>query len=183
MSRTAGNPTDIEPVEEWEKTLLMAQLSEHWQNVYELLWQTGIRITEALVTKRTDLQNGGIFITRKKRKDKRRDFLPLTPEFYATLKSLAERQKSVRIFPYTAAAAWAALKLAAKKSGVRETVHPHCFRHGMGYRAMVATGGDLAMVKEILGHMNINSTQRYVNPPRYEVENTIRNLNKKPDSK
>jgi integrase/recombinase XerD len=179
MSRTAGNPTDIQPVEEWEKTLLMAQLPEHWQNVYELLWQTGIRITEALVTKRSDLQNGGIFITRSKRKDKRRDFMPLTPELFNKLQAVATKQKSVRIFPYTAAGAWAALKLAAKKAGVRETIHPHCFRHGMGYRAMEQTGGNLAMVKEILGHMNINSTQRYINPPKYKVENTLRDLNRK----
>ncbi len=179
MSRIAGNPTDIEPVEEWEKLILMPQLPVHWQNVYELLWQTGIRIAEALELKRTDLENGGVWIFRKKRKDKRRDFMPLTPDFYAKLQEFALSQKKVHLFPYTASAAWAALKLAAKKAGVRETIHPHCFRHGMGYRAMKATNNDLAMVKEILGHTSITSTQRYVNPPKFEVENTLRNINKK----
>lgn len=179
MSRAAGNPTDIQPVQEWEKTLLMPHLPEHWQNVFELLWQTGIRIAEALEIRRSDLENGGVYIVRKKRKDKRRDFMPITPELYEKLQETARTQKLAHIFPFTQAGAWAALKLAAKKAGVRESIHPHCFRHGMGYRAMKATGGDLAMVKEILGHMDIRSTQRYINPPLYEVQNTLRNLNKK----
>ena len=178
MSRAAGNLTDIQPVEEWEKILLMAQLPEHWQNVYELLWQTGLRITEALEVKRSDLENGGVWIIRKKRKDKRRDFMPLNQELYSKLQAIAQSQKLAHLFPYTAAGAWAALKLAAKKSGVRDTVHPHCFRHSMGYRAMKATGNNLAMVREILGHVDIKSTQHYINPPKHEIQDTLRNINK-----
>jgi len=178
MSRHAGNPTDIQPVMAWEKALLFEQLPEHWRNIYEMLWQTGIRISEALAVKRSDLENGGVWIVRTKRKDHRRDFMPLTPEYYAKLDAIAQTQKLAHIFPYTAAGAWAALRLAAKKAGIRSTIHPHCFRHGMGYRAMDATGGNLAMVKEMLGHLSIRSTERYINPPLYKVQEAIRDLNK-----
>jgi len=178
MSRPAGLKTDIQPLEFWEFQLVLAYLASHWKPVFQVLWETGIRLGECLALTKRDLENGGISVAREKRIDHPRHWLPLTPELYAQLEYIRDHTKPVRLFPYSEGAAWYALKKAAIKAGIRKTIHPHSFRHAMGYRIKDMTNGDLTMVKEILGHKDIRSAQRYVNPPYHKVIQTIRDLNK-----
>ena len=66
MSRPPGIIVDVEPLELWEYTLIMAKLEPHWQLFYQLLWETGFRVSEALKLKRSDLENTGVWVTRTK---------------------------------------------------------------------------------------------------------------------
>ena len=176
MSRPRGQITDTEPLELWEYTLIMAVLPPHWQLFYQLLWETGIRVSESLKLKRHDLENTGVWFTRTKRKDHPRQYLPLSLGLYTRIRSWLELSPRLVIFPYTASAAWLALKKACVKAGVRQSVHPHSFRHGLGTRARQA-GYDIAVVQRLLGHLSIRSTERYFKATRGEVEDAARKLN------
>jgi len=176
MPRPPGQITDTEPLELWEYALIMARLEPHWQNFYQLLWETGIRVSEALRVKRHDLENTGVWVTRTKRKDHPREHLPLSYEFYSRLRSWLELSHRLVIFPYTASAAWLALKKACVKAGVRQSIHPHSFRHGLGTRARQA-GYDIAVVQRLLGHKDMKSTERYFKATKSEVETAFRKLN------
>ena len=176
MSRPPGIITDVEPLELWEYTLLMAKLPPHWQLFYQLLWETGIRVSEALKLKRHDLENAGVWVTRTKRKDHPREHLPLSPVLYTRILSWLELSARRVIWPYTASAAWLALKKACTEAGVRQSIHPHSFRHGLGTRARQA-GYDIAVVQRLLGHASIRSTERYFKATRTEVRDAARKLN------
>jgi len=176
MSRPPGIIVDVEPLELWEYTLIMAKLPPHWQNFYQLLWETGIRVSEALKLKRSDLENAGVWVIRTKRKDHLREHLPLSPDLYTRILSWLELSPRRVIFPYTASAAWLALRKACIAAGVRQSIHPHSFRHGFGTRARQA-GYDIAVVQRLLGHTSIRSTERYFKATRSEVADAARKLN------
>jgi len=176
MSRPPGIVVDTEPLELWEYTLIMAVLPPHWQLFYQLLWETGIRVSEALQLNRHDLENTGIWVTRTKRKDHPHEHLPLSLGLYTRIRSWLELSPRRAIWPYTASAAWLALKKACAEAGVRKSIHPHSFRHGLGTRARQA-GYDIAIVQRLLGHASIRSTERYFKATRSEVEAAARKLN------
>ena len=49
MPRPPGQQTDVSPLEEYEYQLTMAELREdHWRHYFEILWRTGVRLSEAL---------------------------------------------------------------------------------------------------------------------------------------
>jgi len=60
-------------------------MASHWQLFYDLLWEAGIRTGEALSAMKPDLTDGGIWITREKRRGHLRDFIPLSPTIYDRL--------------------------------------------------------------------------------------------------
>lgn len=190
MSRPSGQQTDNQPLEGWEYMLLMPAFKEdHWRLFYEILWETGARVGEALAILKTDITTDkgseGVWIVSEKRKDHLRVHIPLTPELYQRLKAYIFYLHGIKVFPYTSSAAWLALKVACAASGVRTTIHPHSFRHGFGHRAMNTDLGaktaldHLKAVQEMMRHSSINSTQVYTHLTKDEVKQGFRKMNKK----
>ena len=183
MSRPSGQITDTEPLELWEYEAIIVNLEPHWQLFYSLLWETGIRVSEALRLTRKDFENMGVWIIRSKRKDHPRERLPLSVGLFSRFQSLFLSTKRQVVFPYTASAAWLALKRAAAKAGVRGSIHPHSFRHGFGHRAAHANlgGGNaleqLAIIQRMMGHQSIESTSRYTKATQRDIDAAFRRLN------
>lgn len=183
MSRPSGQITDLEPLERQEYLLILSHLAAHWRLFYELLWETGIREGEALAIERKDLQDGGVWVTRTKRKDHLLEHLPLSRGLYSRLRILSLQHKDTHVFPFTASAAWLALKKACATAGVRKTIHPHLFRHGFGHRAVkanLAPGNAMdqaAVIQKMMGHKDIKSTLRYIKATKAEVKDAFQKLN------
>lgn len=179
MPRPTGKPTDTEPLEEREYQALLPHLADHWRMFYEMLWQTGIRVNEGLSRLKTDLDDGGVWIDREKRTaHPLRDWLPLTPELFQQIYEYCHRAHRERIFPFTSAGAWKALKAACVAAGIRTTIHPHSFRHGLGHRARQA-GIDMQVRQRMMGHSNIQSTQVYSKGTKAEMVEAFKKLNEK----
>jgi site-specific recombinase XerD len=53
------------------------------------------------------------------------------------------------------------IKLLACKAGVRSTIGMHLLRHSFGTR-FVSSGGNVALLQQIMGHENITTTQQYL---------------------
>uniref|UniRef100_A0A6M3LKL5 Putative site-specific tyrosine recombinase n=1 Tax=viral metagenome TaxID=1070528 RepID=A0A6M3LKL5_9ZZZZ len=184
MSRPAGQITDTEPLELWEYELIIAKLETHWQLFYALLWETGARASEALNLTRKDFENMGVWITSAKRKDHLRVHQPLSLDLYNRFQAYFQFNHRQKIFynsatgrVYTESAAWLALKKACAEAGMRPSIHPHSFRHGLGTRARQA-GYDIATVQRLLRHKDMRSTERYFKATKTEVEAAFRELNK-----
>jgi len=163
-------------LEFWEYELIIAKLEPHWQLFYALLWETGIRVSEALKLTRKDFENMGVYVIRSKRKDHLRDHLPLSLGLFSRFRLLFQLTRMQRVFPYTASAAWLALKRACKAAGVRESIHPHSFRHGLGFR-LRREGYDIAVVQRALGQKDMHSTERYFKATLGEIEAALRKVN------
>jgi len=57
--------------------------------------------------------------------------IPLPLDLLAALKAYAALRAGQKLFPYTTAGAWKALKMACKDAGIRRSLHPHLFGHGV----------------------------------------------------
>ncbi len=57
---------------------------------------------------------------------------------------------------------WKILKEYAEEAGIEEEITPHTLRHSFGAH-LVANGADLKAVKEMMGHVDLASTQVYLN--------------------
>ena len=183
MPRKTSQPVDLEPLELWEYSALLPKLPYHWQLVYAILWETGIRIGEALRLTKKDIEAEGIWVNRLKKKGgkSQRDLVPLPPDLLAKLQAYAAMRSGRSVFPYTTAGAWKALKLACEASGVRKTMHPHLFRHGFGCRVAKTDLGvpaleHLALLQRMMGHSSPESTSRYFRPSIRETSVIFRRI-------
>ena len=195
MPRPAGQKTDIEPLGKMEYYLILTHLAAHWRLFYEMLWETGIRIGEGLAVEVMDLTQGSVWVTREKRSAHLREQLPLSPSLYARLivyainQPYAHEHEHVRVWPFTQSAGWLALKKAAAAAGVRRTIHPHSFRHSVGYRIMATDFGDktldakLARGAAMLGHKELKTFLRYANPPKGNVREGFNLMNQEENRK
>lgn len=53
------------------------------------------------------------------------------------------------------------LKAAAREAGITKRIYPHLLRHSFATH-LIEQGTDLKIVKELMGHNNIKTTEMYV---------------------
>lgn len=138
----------------------------------ELLYATGIKVSELLQVKITDI-NLTIGILQLKNQNKER----IVPIYPAALKTINEYIKSVRpafvtgenqeiLFtningqPMSRQGFWKIIKFYAKKAGIKEEITPQTLRHSFAAH-LLENGAKLQDIKEMLGHSDISSTQIY----------------------
>jgi len=145
-----------------------------------LLYGAGLRIAEALSLKRSDIENRESFTIKGKRGKER--LVPVLPIIHTALADYIKScpvqissddylfigKRSKRLNPGVFQRHVRVLRNAL---GLPETVTPHAFRHSFATH-LLAAGGDLRSIQELLGHASLSTTQRYtkVDPGRlFEV--------------
>jgi len=137
-----------------------------------LLWDCGMRKSELieLNVEDVDVQEGIVRVINCKTGEER--FNPITPfaravmSLYMCMLGFQGRLKKGEPLFYSPT--WNRINestLARHLKGFEEIERPvkvfaHKFRHSLGGR-VVAAGGDLSLVKELLGHKNLNTTMIY----------------------
>lgn len=167
---------DILSVEEIER--LLAQPGERTAKglrdkaMLELLYATGIRVTE-LISLRLDDVNWKLdyIICRDRNKER------IIPFGSKARKALERYMKSARaelvgekecdmLFPNCSGESmsrqgfWKLLKQYVKQAGIQMEITPHTLRHSFAAH-LVDNGADLHMVQEMLGHSDISTTMMY----------------------
>jgi site-specific recombinase XerD len=157
---------------------------------FELLYGTGIRATEAARVHVVDVnfKDGDLLVRRVKRGAPR--FVPLPP---ASLPHLERYLKEGR--PYLVKANDQGIFLLSYRRGhaltgndvlhmVSETgrriglkAHPHALRRALATH-LVRRGASIAAVRELLGHVRLQTTQRYVAVDRKELHEAVSVLEK-----
>jgi len=131
----------------------------------DLLYHSGLRISEALALTRGDVQGNQIHVRHGKGDKQRTITLPLTyghweawlevcpatEHIFATGNGSAVSRDYVR----------GLLARLKRKAGLSGRVHAHAFRHGHACAAFKATN-DLAVVSRQLGHESIATTSIYL---------------------
>jgi integrase/recombinase XerC len=134
-----------------------------------LLYGAGLRISEALGLKRGDVPLGAsLSVVGKGRKERSVPLLPAVRdavEHYAALVPFpggrdAPLFLSRRGKPMSAREAQALMQRLRSRLGLSERVTPHALRHSFATH-LLANGGDLRAVQELLGHASLATTQTY----------------------
>lgn len=140
----------------------------------ELLYATGIRVSELIDLNVDDLNlSGGFLHCTGKGKGKER----IIPLYAAAIRALSAYLKDVRPqlleAPYESAlfvnmsgkrmsrqGFWKIIKYYQEKAGIQKDITPHTLRHSFAAH-LLENGADLRSIQEMLGHADISSTQIY----------------------
>ena len=140
----------------------------------ELLYATGIRVTELITLKLTDINlQMGFIICRDAAKER---VVPFGKEarnaliryLNGTREKMMEDPACEYLFancsgqPMSRQGFWKLIKHYAKKAGITADITPHTLRHSFAAH-LVENGADLRSVQEMLGHSDISTTQIYAN--------------------
>jgi integrase/recombinase XerC len=156
--------TDLRAGEECEPWILARDAA-----VLGLLYGSGLRIAEALGLKRMDVGNrDAITVTGKGGKQRMVPLLPQVGKLVAEYVALCPYDlppdgvlfvgaKGGPLSPRVIQLAMARLRGAL---GLPETATPHALRHSFATH-LLARGGDLRAIQELLGHASLSTTQIY----------------------
>ena len=138
----------------------------------ELLYATGIRVSELINLDVDDLNLDGGFL-RCTSKGKER-VIPLYPAAIRALSDyvseirpqLVESEEEAALFVnmngerMSRQGFWKLIKHYQEKAGIQKEITPHTLRHSFAAH-LLENGADLRSIQEMLGHADISSTQIY----------------------
>lgn len=138
----------------------------------ELLYATGIKVSELINLKIYDINLGvGILHLRSEKSER---IIPIYPE---AIKVISKYIKNVRLFvvdedendflftnmngqAMTRQGFWKIVKQYAMQAKIKKDITPHTLRHSFAAH-LLENGAQLSDIKEMLGHSDISSTQVY----------------------
>jgi integrase/recombinase XerD len=142
--------------------------------MFELLYATGLRVSELITLKVSDVHLTMGFVQCMGKGSKER-IVPLGNVAKQAVEAYLEygrgdlvkrRQDNNVLFvnqhgrPLSRQGFWKVLKAAAIKAGIKKTITPHTLRHSFATH-LLENGADLRIVQEMLGHVDISTTQIY----------------------
>ncbi len=143
-----------------------------------VLWETGVRISEAISLRLADIGRDGIRVLGKGNVERVvyvQDSLLTAILFYAQEQAV---ERNDFLFPsrkgghITKQRADQILKKAASRVGIQRTIHAHLFRHGYAIN-LLNCSGRLDALQEQLGHRDINTTRIYLRLTDEDVKREV----------
>lgn len=140
----------------------------------ELLYATGIRVTELITLRMSDLNmKMGVLICKDSNKER---LIPFGNAAKSALErylkdareAMLEDKSSEVLFancsgkPMSRQGFWKLIKYYANKADIKADITPQTLRHSFAAH-LVENGADLKSVQEMLGHSDISTTQIYAN--------------------
>ena len=157
---------------EVEKLLNSPKLNIHIERrdkaMIEMLYATGMRISELVNLKLTDIDNKRLVVKVLGKGQKER-LIPYGEEAADALNSyLNDREKSNiketflsnRRTKITRGAFWNRIKIYLNRENLKTTISPHTLRHAFATH-LLNRGADLRSVQILLGHSDLSTTQIY----------------------
>ena len=139
----------------------------------ELLYATGLRVSELISLKVSDLHMDMSFLECGTDDDHRLRVIPFEKRAHQALKRYLEEARATFCYEQdtlftncqgaslTRQGFWKILKGYAEKAGIEKTITPNMIRHSFATH-LVDNGADLKSVQELLGHADISTTQVYL---------------------
>jgi len=136
----------------------------------ELLYATGLRVSELVSLRREHWRDGWLVVTGKGGKER---LVPYGDQAGATVAAYLRTRHDLEpgIFlsnrgkPMTRQNFWTRLKRYVRAAGIQRNVSPHTLRHAFATH-LLAHGADLRAVQAMLGHADISTTEIYTHVAR-----------------
>jgi len=151
----------------------------------ELLYATGIRVSELISLKTTDMNLPMEYVVcHEKSKDRIIPFGSAAKEAVTDyLENAREHMigetESEYLFvncsgkPMSRQGFWKLIKYYAEKAGIEKEITPHTFRHSFAAH-LLQNGADVQAVQKMMGHADISTTQMYVEMQAGNVRETYK---------
>jgi site-specific recombinase XerD len=144
-----------------------------------LCYGAGLRISEAVAVKVSDIDSKRMLIRIEQGKGKKDRYVMLSPRLLAVLRAYfrAARPKEY-LFPswrrgyhMTSSSLGAACRDAASNCGIGKRITAHTLRHSFATH-LLENGTDTRVIQALLGHSSIETTARYVRVGAHVVAGT-----------
>ncbi len=188
LPKTGLKLPEVLSVEEIDRIIEVIDLSkpEGHRNkaIIETLYSCGLRVSELVSLRITDIHYGEGFVLVTGKGDKQR----LVPVSDKALKEIDIYRNDRNRLPVvydqnilflnrrgrrlTRAMIFTMIKELAAKAGIRKKISPHTFRHSFATH-MIEAGADLRAVQEMLGHESILTTEIYTHIDRSFLRDTL----------
>lgn len=159
---------DVLSKEEIKRILDVAAKDLRFFCIFSILYSAGLRISELLELKPGDINESRNLIRVRQGKGKKDRYTLLSRPL---MKKLVEYNRlykpKVWLFehrpgePFTESIVSKRLKAAAREAGITKRIYPHLLRHTFATH-LLEQGTDIKIVKELMGHKNIKTTEVYV---------------------
>jgi integrase/recombinase XerD len=152
----------------------------------ETLYSSGLRVSELISLKLTDIykNDGFLKITGKGNKQRLvpigKTALKLIDIYFRNSRSSTPIKKGQENFVFlnrrgaalSRVMVFTILKGLAREAGIKKTISPHTFRHSFATH-LIEGGADLRAIQEMLGHASITTTEIYTHLDREFIRDNI----------
>ena len=152
--------------------------------IIEMLYSCGLRVSELVNLRLTDLHYGEEFVVVTGKGNKQR-LVPIGRKALKEIDIYKQDRNSLSVIKdqnilflnrrgsrLTRAMIFTIIKNLAAKAGIRKNISPHTFRHSFATH-MIEAGADLRAVQEMLGHESILTTEIYTHIDRSFLRDTL----------
>jgi integrase/recombinase XerD len=152
------------------------------KTIFELLYSSGLRISEAVELKLSDIDFSNQFLTVIGKGNKQR-MVPIGKEAMRLINKYLSESRNVILNGREAEflfiskkesklnrkSVWRLLKNYVNRVDIDKNITPHTLRHSFATH-LIENGADLRSVQELLGHMDISTTQVYTHMAKKELQ-------------
>ncbi len=131
----------------------------------------GLRVNETVNLKITDIDSDRMQVLIENSKNKKDRYVMLSPLLLDVLRAYITINKPRPVkylfegiqagYPYSTRSAQIIFKNACREGGIHKEVSFHCLRHSFATH-LLEKGTDIRYIKDLLGHYNIKTTERYL---------------------
>lgn len=156
--------------------------------ILELLYATGMRVSELCSLKIKDLNETSIKVQGKGKKER---IIPVGKkalqaiDYYLIHFRGEVKEDGGRLFvnsrgkPIDRITIWAKVKAYAKSAGISKSISPHTLRHSFATH-LLENGADLRLIQDMLGHEDIGTTDRYTHVTGSRLKTAFKNFHPRP---
>ena len=180
--KTSRKLPDVLTFEEIE--LVIAQLDQSKPDgvrnkaILETLYSCGLRVSEVCKLKVSDIDSERMQVFIERSKGKKDRYVTLSPVLLDILRQYMKMHKPMPkryLFegqkendPYSTRSAQTVFNRAVKTAGIHKSVTFHVLRHSFATH-LWEKGVDIKYIKELLGHFDIKTTERYLHVVREKL--------------
>ncbi len=157
--------------------------------ILELLYATGMRVSELCSLRITDLSETFVKVRGKGKKDR---IIPVGKKAIAAVDcyllhfrgTVLETENGPLFVTKTGKAIdritiWSRFKAYAKSAGILKEVSPHTLRHSFATH-LLENGADLRLIQDMLGHEDISTTDRYTHVTGNRLKTAFKTFHPRP---
>jgi integrase/recombinase XerD len=168
--------------EEELSRLFRALRNRKHQAMLFTVYSAGLRVSEVAALKIADIDSDRMQIMIRQAKGKKDRYVNLSPVLLDILRSylrlykpapkeyLFESEQTGMRYPVRTVQQ--IFQNAKADAGIRKEVSIHCLRHSFATH-LLEKGTDIRYIKELLGHFNIKTTERYLHVSRSQLVNIV----------